>query len=150
MLIDTRMDWTVTTIEETAAAAQAVLDQHTPHAQATVLALHGDLGAGKTTFVQQLASMLGVAEPVTSPTFVIQKNYATTAPWQQLVHIDAYRLDDPAELARLGWAELLRSPQTLICIEWAERVAELLPAETTHLTFTLLDGHRVITSRHGT
>ena len=144
------MDWTVRTLEDTAAVATAVLADLTPGTTAAVLALHGELGAGKTTFVQALAEQLGVEEVVTSPTFVIQKNYSLLGDWEQLVHIDAYRLDDPAELERLGFSELLASPKTLICIEWAERVRSLLPKDTLHLTFTLVDEQRLITSNaHG-
>lgn len=76
---------------------------------ATVIALSGDLGAGKTTLTQELARQLGVTDTVISPTFVIMKEYAITrGPYTQLVHIDAYRLESAAELERLGWRDLLR------------------------------------------
>lgn len=105
---------------------------------ATVLALHGDLGVGKTTFTQTLARALGVTEPVTSPTFVIMKGYALEdQAFSKLVHIDAYRIESPNELSVLGFASLVETPQTLVIIEWAEKVAALLPQGTHHLTFTL-------------
>lgn len=96
--------------------------------RATVLTLDGDLGAGKTTLVQALARELGVTEVVTSPTFVVMKTYATShGDFTQLVHIDAYRIDDVSELGPLNFMQVLASPQTLICIEWPERIAEALP-----------------------
>jgi tRNA threonylcarbamoyladenosine biosynthesis protein TsaE len=142
------MEWQVHTTADTAAVARELLASLTPQTTATVIALHGDLGAGKTTFVQALAAHLGVRESITSPTFVIQKDYHVEGEWDHLVHIDAYRLDDPAELARLGFGELCATPRTLICIEWAERVTELLPADTVHLSFTLVDRVRIISQYH--
>lgn len=106
--------------------------------KATVLALSGDLGAGKTTLVQKLASTFGVSDTVTSPTFVIMKFYETTsAVFSQLIHMDAYRLDDSTELRPLGFTELLTEPDTLICIEWAERIKAALPTNVLPVTLTL-------------
>lgn len=105
---------------------------------ATVLALHGDLGAGKTTFVQTLAAELGVGETVTSPTFVIMKKYQTKDQrFHNLIHIDAYRVEDIDELKVLGFVEELSSKETIICVEWAEKIADLLPVATLHLHFSL-------------
>ena len=132
--------WKVEAETELPPVVAAVKDGVTaaaPEGAAAVLGLSGDLGAGKTTFVQHLARALGVTESVTSPTFVIMKSYATTDPqWQQLVHIDAYRIESVDELAVLGFATLLQQNNTIICIEWAERVASLLPPHTKTLTIT--------------
>lgn len=94
----------------------------------TVVALHGELGAGKTRFVRGLAAGLG-ADPsrVASPSFVLAVVH--DAPKRDLVHVDAWRLRSADELASLGWSEWLASPRTVIAIEWAERVAAELPAE---------------------
>jgi tRNA threonylcarbamoyladenosine biosynthesis protein TsaE len=109
---------------------------------AAVLALSGELGAGKTTFVKVLAHTLGVAEVVTSPTFVIMKRYELedkdkgekkAEPFSHLYHIDAYRIEALEEMSVLGFESILTQPQILICIEWAERIAPLLPAHTLHL-----------------
>ena len=117
---------------------------------AVVLALHGDLGAGKTTFVQTLARALGVVEVVNSPTFVVMKKYDTAdKQFSELVHIDAYRIEDEAEMTPLRFAEELASPTSLIAIEWAENIATLLPEQTLHLTFTLKGVERIITLSHG-
>lgn len=98
---------------------------------ATVVGLIGDLGAGKTTLVQALAKELGSSAVVVSPTFVIAKFYELTDPsWDQLVHIDAYRIEDIRELAALGWETLIDTPRTLIMIEWPERILAALPPAT--------------------
>jgi tRNA threonylcarbamoyladenosine biosynthesis protein TsaE len=107
---------------------------------AVVIALHGDLGAGKTTFVQSLAHTLGVTEHVTSPTFTIMKGYETTDEvFQNLIHMDAYRIDDESELAPLRFGDILQAPGTLFCIEWAEKIATALPANIIHLTLNVVD-----------
>jgi tRNA threonylcarbamoyladenosine biosynthesis protein TsaE len=97
---------------------------------AIVMGLSGELGAGKTTFTQAIAATLGVAESVTSPTFVILKIYALeNQPFERLVHIDAYRLESGTELLTLGFDDLLRDPGNIIVVEWPEKVAEALPEE---------------------
>jgi tRNA threonylcarbamoyladenosine biosynthesis protein TsaE len=98
-----------------------------------VIALTGDLGAGKTALTQGIAAGLGISAPVTSPTFTLVNRYAT-AGGIELVHIDAYRLGDQAdaatrEAATIGIEELLADEQTIIVIEWAELLADLLPAD---------------------
>lgn len=117
-----------------------------PTDHAIVLALHGDLGAGKTTFTQILARELGVTETVTSPTFVIMKTYQTTDPWfTTLVHIDAYRLKNSRELMVLGWDEILVDPHTIVCIEWPERVEDSIPGYAHHVSLSFVDEtHRTI------
>ena len=107
---------------------------------AVVIALHGDLGAGKTTFVQALAAAMGVTEHVTSPTFTIMKGYETTDEhFQHLIHMDAYRIDDDRELTPLRFNDILQTPHTLFCIEWAEKIADSLPNTIMHLTLSVLD-----------
>ncbi|MEX0931455.1 MAG: tRNA (adenosine(37)-N6)-threonylcarbamoyltransferase complex ATPase subunit type 1 TsaE [Candidatus Paceibacterota bacterium] len=104
------------------------------HAQ--LLTLSGDLGAGKTTFVQGLANYFGITLPITSPTFVIQKTYPLTdKPFKVLVHIDAYRLESANELERLGWQETLSNPTALIVLEWPEKVASSIPDWAKKLRF---------------
>ena len=99
--------------------------------KAVVLALSGDLGAGKTTLVQTIARDLGVIEVVTSPTFVIMKQYETSDKYfSKLIHIDAYRIEDVTEMKPLGFENLLKQANALICIEWAERIKPLLPKDT--------------------
>lgn len=108
--------------------------------RATVLALRGDLGAGKTAFTKALARHLGIDEHVTSPTFVIMKKYPIErGAFAQLVHIDAYRMHDGRELEMLGWPDLLKDAQNLIVIEWPERVDAVLPKDAITLSFSHVD-----------
>lgn len=98
-----------------------------------VIALRGDLGAGKTTFVQGLAEGLGYAGPVTSPTFILVNEYPLPA-HRRLIHIDAYRLGDLAnaalaEAATFGLEELFDDSDAIIAVEWSERVAAALPPD---------------------
>lgn len=113
---------------------------------ASVLALHGELGAGKTTFMQVLAGALGVKETVTSPTFVVMKQYELEhQPWDTLVHMDAYRLESIDELAPLHFTELLATKEAIISIEWAEKIAAALPPQTLHLSFIFEGTTRKVT-----
>lgn len=99
----------------------------------TVVALHGELGAGKTRFVRGLALGLGHdPDEVSSPTFVLEHRYATPGA-TPLVHLDAYRMSGPAELAALGWDELLAEGRAVVAVEWAERIAAALPHDTVHV-----------------
>lgn len=104
--------------------------------QATVIALHGELGAGKTAFAQAFGKVLGVEENMPSPTFVIMKSYAVNwRGFKKLIHIDAYRLEREEELLHLGWDALVRDPENIILIEWPEKVAGLIPADARKLHF---------------
>lgn len=94
------------------------------------LALHGTLGVGKTTFVQGLARGFGIAEHVTSPTFTIYTLHHGGA--RTLIHLDAYRLENGAQLESLMIEDFLRTPYCL-AVEWPERVGAWLPADAWHL-----------------
>lgn len=103
---------------------------------ATVVALEGDLGAGKTAFVKGIARALGVEEYVASPTFVIMKIYSLQDQvFDRLVHIDAYRLKGKHHLDVLGWSELLVDPHNLICVEWPERAGDAIPESAIRVSF---------------
>ncbi len=101
-----------------------------------IVALSGNLGSGKTTFVQSCAHALGVHETVTSPTFVLMKTYRGER--LSLCHIDAYRLSSGAELAAIGAVDYLGSPDTVTFIEWPERVRDIVPTDAIHITFEIL------------
>ncbi len=115
--------------------------------QATVVSLSGDLGAGKTTFTQSLARALGVTHQIQSPTFTLMKIYPTAhKTFHRLVHIDAYRFDNPEELVKLGWQEIISDPKTIVCLEWPERVASIIPTDAKKITLEHVDeGKRKIT-----
>jgi len=109
----------------------------------TTLALHGDMGVGKTTFVQGLALGLGVTEAVTSPTFAIYSVHR--GPRTRLVHLDAYRLENEKQIEALLLDEFLVSPWVL-AVEWPEKITGWLPANAWHLTLSIVDGgkHNVV------
>jgi tRNA threonylcarbamoyladenosine biosynthesis protein TsaE len=108
--------------------AKSLLEEFKAHPdKATILALQGELGAGKTTLTKAIAKQLGITETVISPTFVIAKFYDTTGQFKRLAHIDAYRIESEDELAPLRWQEMLAMPETLIIIEWPERISGSLP-----------------------
>ncbi|HLP26493.1 MAG TPA: tRNA (adenosine(37)-N6)-threonylcarbamoyltransferase complex ATPase subunit type 1 TsaE [Acidobacteriota bacterium] len=102
----------------------------------TTLALHGDMGVGKTTFVQGLAEGLGVHEHVTSPTFSIYTVYRGQG--RMLVHVDAYRLESENQIEGLLLEEFLVSPWVL-AIEWPEKIAGWIPANALHLALSIVD-----------
>lgn len=115
-----------------------------------ILALEGELGAGKTTLVRGIAIGLGI-DPgkVSSPTFALMNEYEPHqgprgAP--TLVHIDAYRMSSPEELAGLGWDRLIEDTSVVIAIEWPSKIEGALPAErTTTITLEHIgDGERSI------
>jgi tRNA threonylcarbamoyladenosine biosynthesis protein TsaE len=125
--------------EETAALAAAlaaILPEN------TALALHGDLGTGKTTFVRGLAQAFGIRGPITSPTFGIFCVYES--PVRQLIHMDAYRLTAPADADALVLWDLLHLPWTL-AVEWPEKLGDRLPEGAWHLAFSIEspDVHRL-------
>lgn len=102
-----------------------------------VIGLEGELGSGKTTFIQGLADGLGVKEAVTSPTFVIMKKYLG-----YFYHFDCYRLDSPEDLLDLGWREIINQPGNLIVLEWAEKVKKIMPPESLWMKFSYLDQNK--------
>lgn len=107
--------------------------------QATVVALLGDLGAGKTTFVQSVAKELNIEEIVTSPTFTIMKGYKipTNQFFTRLIHVDAYRFELLEEVKPLKLEEIFVDPKTLVFIEWAEKIRPILPTNTLFLNFKI-------------
>jgi tRNA threonylcarbamoyladenosine biosynthesis protein TsaE len=106
-----------------------------------VLALHGDLGAGKTTFIRGLARAWEIQEPVTSPTFNLYTLYSGT---RHLLHLDAYRLESNVDLDALMLDDFLKSPWCL-AVEWPERIIEAIPENAWHLELSITknDAHHI-------
>lgn len=104
----------------------------------TTLALHGDLGVGKTTFVQGLAQGLRIPDAVTSPTFNIFTLHRGPT---NLLHLDAYRLNRAKEVEDLLLADFLVSPWVL-AVEWPEKIADWLPANALHLELGITAGEK--------
>jgi len=110
-------------------------------AYTVVIALHGNLGAGKTCFTQGLALAAGVTEPVCSPTYTLISEYQGTVPFH---HIDLYRLGGSEEACDLGLDEYLETDGITV-IEWAERAAELIPPDSIHIRLTCGDDEEIRT-----
>ncbi|NQV89515.1 MAG: tRNA (adenosine(37)-N6)-threonylcarbamoyltransferase complex ATPase subunit type 1 TsaE [Parcubacteria group bacterium] len=110
-----------------------------------VVYLHGDLGAGKTTFVRAVARALGFTEPVRSPTFTIVNRYEVThSIIRQIIHVDLYRIEDPSELIPLALEEELGRPGVVTFIEWPERAHGNLAEASTTINMKILgDEHQI-------
>ena len=127
---------TTKTAAETQQIAHEVLSDLLSTAKkssARILALSGDLGAGKTTFVQGIARALDITEPITSPTFVLANTY--TANDKKLVHVDCYRLESAEDASILDFTQLFTDPEAIVCIEWPERIKDILPKDARWITF---------------
>lgn len=124
-------------LQEEAARFANTLSAATEHA--TLITLSGELGAGKTSFVQGVARALGVTEPITSPTFVLEKVYELPGKsgFKELVHIDSYRLEGDTSLVPLGFSERYANPTTLILLEWPELVESQLPLPDIAITLAV-------------
>ena len=102
-----------------------------------VVAIGGELGAGKTTLVQAICRGLGVTEDVTSPTFALIHRYA--AQRSAVYHLDLYRLKSPDELRNIGWDDLL-AEDAIVLIEWPERAGDQLPHDHVPISLQHLPG----------
>ena len=110
-----------------------------PDAQgvATIVALRGELGAGKTTFAQAFAKELGVKEIVQSPTYVLMKSYPIAyKDFTRLIHIDAYRLNKAEEFKTLKPEEFLNDSHAMVLVEWPERLGKELPTPDMVIEFS--------------
>jgi len=109
-----------------------------------VLALTGELGAGKTVFAKGVAAGLGIKKIITSPTFVLMKIYnlpPTTYHLQpnKLVHLDCYRVKSPQEIIDIGATEYFK-PNAVTVIEWADKIKKILPKRTLKINFIIKRG----------
>jgi len=105
---------------------------------ALIIGLKGDLGGGKTTFLQGFSKGLGIKQKITSPTFVIMRRYKiqnTRYKIQNFYHIDCYRIEKPKEILNLGFKEIISNPQNIVVIEWADRIRKILPKKAIIIKF---------------
>jgi tRNA threonylcarbamoyladenosine biosynthesis protein TsaE len=120
-------------VEETVALGERLAATLAP---GTVVALTGDLGAGKTALTKGLARGLGVTEPITSPTFTLVAEHPARG-GRRLYHVDLYRLDAPQQAVEIGIEEEL-APDGWTIIEWAERLGDLLPPGTVRVQIEIV------------
>lgn len=104
-----------------------------------IIALKGELGSGKTTFVQGLAKGLGIDQRIISPTFILIRSYQAKKNLT-FFHLDLYRFEDRAEkeVKELGLEEIWSDPKNILAIEWAEKIEEILPKKTIEVNFEYL------------
>lgn len=109
----------------------------------TVIALNGELGAGKTTFTQYFAKALGIDQPVQSPTFTVVRSYDGDR--YRLHHFDVYRVHDEDELFEIGFSEYINSEDGICLIEWAELISDMLPDDvrTIHIGYGESENERI-------
>ncbi len=111
--------------------------------QSSIIALTGELGSGKTTFVQGVLKGLGIKKRVISPTFVFIREYG------RIYHVDLYRINSLADARGLGLEEILQDPHNIVLIEWAEKIKKILPKKRIDIHFNYLNNNqRKITISH--
>jgi tRNA threonylcarbamoyladenosine biosynthesis protein TsaE len=110
---------------------------------AFIIGLEGELGGGKTTFLQGFAKGLGIKEKILSPTFVILKRFSAqggpASGWKYFYHLDCYRINKPKEILDLGFKEIISNSRNIVAIEWAERIKKILPKNTLIIRFRFID-----------
>lgn len=119
--------------------ARRILRSHTL-SHALVFSLEGELGSGKTTFVQGFARGFNVKERITSPTYVLMKRYSS--PPHLLYHIDCYRLKSAKDLAAIGFGDALCDRGAVVLAEWGDRVRRILPKHRFVIRFTHVGRHK--------
>jgi len=113
-----------------------------PEKKAFVLGLEGDLGGGKTTFLQGFAKGLGIKEKILSPTFVLMKRFSINKNkpgFKDFYHLDCYRIENPKELLTLGFKKIISNSNNIVAIEWADRVKKILPKDILILKFEFIN-----------
>ena len=108
---------------------------------AKILALEGDLGGGKTTFLKGFAKGLGIREKILSPTFILIRKFSIkhrTSNFKHFYHIDCYRIEKEREILNLGFREIIKDPQNIVAIEWADKIKKILPKKVIKIKFKIL------------
>jgi len=107
---------------------------------ALIICLKGDLGSGKTTFLQGFAKGLGIKERILSPTFVIMKRFKIKdLRFKNFFHIDCYKIKKPKDLLDLGFKKNVFSPENIVAVEWPEKIKKIFPKNTIWLIFEFID-----------
>lgn len=121
--------------EETQKIAADLAKNLLPQNFAQVLCLRGDLGSGKTTFLQGFGKALGVKEKIQSPTFIIMSRFPLkNSSFNNFFHFDCYRLEDPEEIIKLGFNEIISDPKNIVAIEWPQMIEKFLPQKRIEIT----------------
>lgn len=130
------VDKVTSTVDETKNLAK---DLATEINKPTVIALYGNLGSGKTNFIQGLAEGLGIKKRVLSPTFVFMRSYELKRRGaKKFHHVDLYRLDSEKDVEAIGLKEILEDNDSIVAVEWPEKIEKLLPENTVKIKFETL------------
>lgn len=115
------------------------------NSHATVVCLYGDLGSGKTTFVQGFGKAIGITSRLLSPTFFIVRRYSFPKRFGFFYHTDLYRMGNEQELKDIGITEMLMDSKSIVVFEWAEKLGSLLPRRRIDVRFSALpdDSHQI-------
>ena len=119
-------------------AKKILFDSPEKRGKAMIIGLFGDLGGGKTTFLQGFAKGLGIKEKILSPTFILMKRFRIPK-FKIFYHFDCYRISKPKEILDLGWKEIISNPQNIVAVEWADRIDKILPKDALRLKFAFID-----------
>lgn len=109
-----------------------------PKKNALVICLIGNLGSGKTTFLQGFAKGLGIKEKIISPTFVLMRKFQFSK-FRNFYHIDCYRIQKPREILNLGFKKIISNPKNIVAIEWAEKIFWIIPKNKILINFQFID-----------
>jgi len=119
--------------------------------KAVIISLEGDLGSGKTTFLQGFAKEIGVEDIIKSQSFVIMKKYPILnkkgdITFKFFYHFDVYRIQNPREILALGFKDIIKDPRNIVAIEWGDKIKKILPPQTIRLKFKYQDknGRKII------
>ena len=107
----------------------------------TLICFRGDLGAGKTTFIQGMLAVLGARPPFISPTVVLMKEHDLDTPTangiRRVYHADAYRMERAEDFEKIGFTEWCADPEGIVLLEWPERIESLLPEQRIEIRFSI-------------
>ena len=130
------MDYLTENYKETQDLGRTLADELKPQKKALVFGLKGDLGAGKTTFIQGFAKGLGIKNKITSPTFVIMNRFdIKKGKFRSFYHFDCYRIEKAKEMVNLGFEEIISNPKNIVCLEWPEKIKKMLPKDVIYINF---------------
>lgn len=139
-------EFKTTTFEETKElgflTAQKILNEEIL-AKAIVIVLDGELGAGKTTFLQGFAKGLGIKSKIQSPTFIIMNRVKLkNKKYKNFYHFDCYRLDSEKDIEFLDFKEIVNNPENIVCVEWGSKIKKSLPKNIINIKFKVLKNNQ--------
>jgi tRNA threonylcarbamoyladenosine biosynthesis protein TsaE len=104
------------------------------------VAFYGDLGSGKTTFIQGLAKGLGIERRIISPTFIMARHYQIKN--GSFYHVDLYRTESKHDLLSIGLDQIIEDKTNIVALEWAEKMGEMLPSKRINIHFAYLEDNK--------